>query len=281
MKYLRLLGVIALFLLLSLLLTMFYGLPLTVLLKTVGDGFLYYYANELAMLGAFFTASWIMLKPHWVSRMGFSLKGRGRDIAAGAVVALLIYAVGFGLLWAVGSIEVVGVHFSAPDLLLSWGLMLLVALAGESALRGFVLGRMLDAGVNRFVALFLSSVLFSAMHLFNPNFAFLPFLNILLAGVLLGASYIYTRNLWFPVSLHLFWNWFQGAVFGFSVSGNDMGVSLIEQRLPEATLLNGGAFGFEGSWLCTVLMIVATAIILKAASSRCASAPYQSTTPAP
>lgn len=41
---------------------------------------------------------------------------------------------------------------------------------------------MLDGGVNKFTALFVSSVLFSLLHLFNPNFEFLPFLlNILLA----------------------------------------------------------------------------------------------------
>jgi len=40
---------------------------------------------------------------------------------------------------------------------------------------------------------------------------------------------------------------------------------LLALRLPEANLINGGAFGFEGSVLCTVLMIVGTGVILKLA----------------
>ncbi|MDE5710977.1 MAG: CPBP family intramembrane metalloprotease, partial [Bacteroides sp.] len=125
-----------------------------------------------------------------------------------------------------------------------------------------VLGRLLDGGVNRFVALFISSTSFSLMHFFNPNFEFLPFLNILLAGVLLGASYIYTRNLCFPVALHWFWNWLQGPVLGYEVSGNRFGDTLLTLRLSDAHLMNGGSFGFEGSLLCTFLLIIGSGLII-------------------
>ena len=93
--------------------------------------------------------------------------------------------------------------------------------------------------------------------------AALSFINILLAGVLLGSSYIYTRNLCFPIALHWFWNWIQGPVLGYEVSGNKFGESMLTLHLPEANLMNGGAFGFEGSMLCTVLMILGTGVILK------------------
>ena len=68
-----------------------------------------------------------------------------------------------------------------------------VAVTEEVIGRGFILGRMLDGGINKFVALFISAVLFSLMHLFNPNFAFVPFLNIMLAGCFLGGLPIYIR----------------------------------------------------------------------------------------
>ena len=167
-----------------------------------------------------------------------------------------------------GEVQKTAVHFSAYDFLLSWILMLLVALAEEIAFRGFVLGHLLTAGVNRFVALFLSSALFSLMHIFNPNFSLIAFLNILLAGILIGSTYIYTRNLWFPIALHLFWNWLQGPILGFEVSGGRLGGTLLSLELPEENIINGGAFGFEGSVLCTALMIIAIAIILKIQSRK-------------
>ena len=237
------------------------GLPVYGLVGTLApDSWVYLYANELAMLVAFLLPSWLFLRGHWAKSMGFVW--RGHDFCAGALVAIMLYAVGFSLLLIFGELRVVDVSIEVVELLISWLFMLVVAVAEEAALRGFVLGRMLDAGMNRFVALFLSAFLFSALHLFNPNFAFLPFLNILLSGMLLGATYIYTRNLTFPIALHLFWNWLQGPVLGFQVSGNTIGTTMLTLQLPEPTVWNGGAFGFEGSLLCSLLVVVAIAWIV-------------------
>lgn len=129
-------------------------------------------------------------------------------------------------------------------------------------MRGYILGHLLYTRMNKFLALLLSAALFAVLHIFNPGIDFLPLLNLLLAGVLLGASYLYTRNLCFPISLHLFWNWIQGPVLGYQVSGNNFMSSMLSLHLPEENVLNGGAFGFEGSLICTVLMIVFTLLII-------------------
>lgn len=182
---------------------------------------------------------------------------------AGILLAIVLYAVGFGISLLVGAVEVAGVALNLSTLFISLGFCLLVAVTEELALRGFVLERMLQGGVNKFWALFLSAALFSLIHIGNPNFDFLSFTNLLLAGILLGSSYIYTRNLSFPIALHWFWNWIQGPVLGYEVSGNKFCDGLLTLHLPEANLINGGAFGFEGSILCTVLMIAGTGVILK------------------
>ena len=75
-----------------------------------------------------------------------------------------------------------------------------------------------------------------------------------LAGILLGLSYIYTKNLWFPIAFHFSWNLFQ-TIFGFNVSGQNT-YSLIEFEITENTILNGGDFGFEGSIFATIFMIL-------------------------
>ena len=161
-----------------------------------------------------------------------------------------------------GEIEVTGFQFKPLDLLGSWVFFLLVALFEEILMRGYILGRLLHTNMNKFLALFISSALFAFMHIFNPEIAFLPMLNLLLAGMLLGASYLYTQNLCFPISLHLFWNWIQGPILGYQVSGNNFTTSMLTLRMPEENVLNGGAFGFEGSLICTVLMIVFTILIV-------------------
>ena len=265
----RLVADIVLFYVIGTLITMFLCVPLFLIQKALGmemqEGSLpSLFLERLLMLVGYLSAAVLVLR--WrnlpLSLLGMSLRGRGKDLLAGLGVAVLLYAVGFGTSLLMGTVEIASVQWVPRDLLGTLLFFLLVAVTEEVMLRGFVLGRMLSAGMNRFVALFLSSALFSAMHLFNPNFALLPFINILLAGCLLGASFLYTRNLCFPVVLHWFWNWLQGPVLGYEVSGMDSGETLLTLRLTGSDLLTGGSFGFEGSLLCTVLLVVGTLAII-------------------
>ena len=60
-----------------------------------------------------------------------------------------------------------------------------------------------------------------------------------LLGAWLGVAYLKTRNLWFPFGVHLAWNWFQGSIFGISVSGAN---ALVERN----TVSNFSADGLRG-----------------------------------
>ena len=245
------------------------GIPFSPVLQKLGkegaDKMFYFVLSETLMLIGIFLSAWIVWHFRGVSLAGLgrSLAIRKKDLLSGISLAIVLYAVGFGVSLLAGAIEIAGVVFNPSSLLISFVFFLLVAITEEFALRGFVLERMLQGGVNKFWALFLSATLFSLVHIANPNFDFLSFINILLAGILLGSSYIYTRNLCFPIALHWFWNWIQGPVLGYEVSGNKFCDGLLTLHLPEANLINGGAFGFEGSILCTVLMVAGTAVILK------------------
>ena len=245
------------------------GIPFSAVLQKLGkegaDKMFYFVLSETLMLIGIFLSAWIVWHFRGVSLTGLgrSLAIRKKDLLSGISLAIVLYAVGFGVSLLAGAIEIAGVVFNPSSLLISFVFFLLVAITEEFALRGFVLERMLQGGVNKFWALFLSATLFSLVHIANPNFDFLSFINILLAGILLGSSYIYTRNLCFPIALHWFWNWIQGPVLGYEVSGNKFCDGLLTLYLPEANLINGGAFGFEGSILCTVLMLAGTGVILK------------------
>lgn len=245
------------------------GIPFSAVLQKLGkegaDKMFYFVLSETLMLIGIFLSAWIVWHFRGVSLTGLgrSLAIRKKDLLSGISLAIVLYAVGFGVSLLAGAIEIAGIVFNPSSLLISFVFFLLVAITEEFALRGFVLERMLQGGVNKFWALFLSATLFSLVHIANPNFDFLSFINILLAGILLGSSYIYTRNLCFPIALHWFWNWIQGPVLGYEVSGNKFCDGLLTLYLPEANLINGGAFGFEGSILCTVLMVAGTGVILK------------------
>ena len=262
---------IVLFAVLSMIFLFLFAIPFALVfpeLKTeVGETNIYFQMlNEILMLVSGLIAACMVLgfRKLPFSGLGLSLKGWGRSLLRGALFVVFLYVVGFGLSLLLGAVEVVGFLFSPISLLVSLLLYFFVAVTEEVIGRGFILGRMLDGGINKFVALFISAVLFSLMHLFNPNFAFVPFLNIMLAGCFLGASYIYTRNLCFPIALHWFWNWIQGSVLGYKVSGNEFSnENLLILHFPEENLINGGTFGFEGSILCSLLLVLGTVIILR------------------
>ncbi len=222
-----------------------------------------HFVLQLCTLVSVLLSAWFVLRI--LDRRPFSDLGfgwRGKDILYGLLVVLAIYGVGFSVSVGMGVVTVTGFHPNAGDLAWSFVFFTLVSLTEEIMVRGYVLGRLLHTRLNKFVSLGFSSLLFSLMHVFNPNVAFLPLLNIFLAGLFLGAAFLYTRNLWFPISLHLFWNWIQGPVLGYSVSGQTIGKSVLSIGMPEQNIINGGPFGFEGSAVCTVLLIIATGLII-------------------
>ena len=114
--------------------------------------------------------------------------------------------------------------------------------------------------MNKYYALILSSVLFSLMHIINANLTMIGVVNLFLAGILLGIYYIHKTNLWFPIGMHLTWNFFQGPVFGYKVSGFQT-ESILTQEIQGNSIITGGAFGFEGSILATLLSIIMIILI--------------------
>jgi membrane protease YdiL (CAAX protease family) len=125
----------------------------------------------------------------------------------------------------------------------------------ELLFRG-ILFRWLEEFGGSWLALALTSALFGILHIFNPNATLLSSFAIAIeAGVLLGGTYMLTRNLWMPIGLHAAWNFTQGEIFDVPVSGLDSH-GLVEAQLSGPALLSGGAFGLEAS---LIAMIVATA----------------------
>lgn len=183
------------------------------------------------------------------------------DLGFGLLLGAFLMTLIFGLEWAAGWIRVTG-FFHVEQPLPSFGvsilgallLFLLVALQEELWTRGYQL-RNLSEGLNlpywgptgAVIAAWVgSSVLFGLLHAENPNATLISTVNLSLAGLFLGLGYVLTGELAIPMGVHLTWNFFQGNVFGFPVSGltvNRVTLIAVEQGGPE--LWTGGPFGPE------------------------------------
>jgi membrane protease YdiL (CAAX protease family) len=195
-----------------------------------------------------------------IMSMGFSLQNRTRDIVTGFLVAITLFIFGSFILVEFNAIGLTYIGFDLSSFLLSLVLFTIVAFNEEILMRGYILNNLMSS-TNKYMALLISAVIFSILHGLNANISLLAFVNLMLAGIILGSTYIFTKNLWFPISLHLFWNFFQGPVLGYSVSGMKIS-SIFKVTLRGSNTVNGGQFGFEGSLVCTVLLIIAISLII-------------------
>ena len=192
--------------------------------------------------------------------IGFQLNKRFKDIIFGIILGFVIYLLAFFILLIIGQINFIGYNFNINKILVSIFLFASVSIYEEVIFRGYMLKNLLES-FNPYVALFISSIFFSLIHGANPNVTFLGLCNIFLAGFFLGVSYIFTKNLWFPIALHFSWNFFQ-TMFGFSVSGMDF-YSIVQFEILENNYLNGGKFGFESSVLSLIIILISTILIWK------------------
>lgn len=167
------------------------------------------------------------------------------------LMATLIMVANKNLLWTGTSLDMYALF---TGLLL----MLLVAFYEELVFRGYILNNLLQS-LNQQSSLLISAALFALAHFGNPGIGIIGFLNIFLAGVLLGINYVYTKNLWFAVMLHFSWNFFQGPVLGFHVSGIQL-TSILSQQTSGAAFITGGPFGLEASLITTFLYLLAIGI---------------------
>ena len=138
----------------------------------------------------------------------------------------------------------------------------------EVATRGWLLTR-IAARANLPLAIAISSSLFGFLHLGNSGVTFLSVLNIVLDGVLAGLLLVYTDSIWLVVAQHGTWNYVQGNLLGFQVSGTGADASIFSFTMGSGPdWLTGGEFGAEGSLINTIVLLVSLVIVYRLGERR-------------
>ncbi len=107
-----------------------------------------------------------------------------------------------------------------------------------------------------------SSAIFGLLHAANAHATLLSLFILCLNGVFLALGYILTGELAIPIGLHITWNFFQGSIFGFPVSGDQESASIIAIQQGGPILMTGGAFGPEGGLVGIAAMFLGSILIL-------------------
>ncbi|CAN7604741.1 type II CAAX endopeptidase family protein [Paenibacillus sp. LjRoot153] len=224
-------------------------------------------ASLWAQIVGFISGVWLGFylferKKGW--KLGFHWTRFGRRFGEGFLWGGALITLSSLGIWLFGGIHFVQVEWNVSKGYAIGGSFLLfigVAINEELFARGYLQGLV----KNRYgpkIAVGVSTIVFALLHSFNPGMwtTVLPFINILLAGLLMGLCREITGSLWMPIGLHLAWNFMQGCLFGFDVSGIPMS-SLITTETRGSMIISGGDFGAEGSLITCVILVLGIIMI--------------------
>ena len=201
--------------------------------------------NSLSTLG--------FVKRNWLKYLGWGIL---LSLLQMGVIALVYQVCG------IGTFELN--ELSLEPILFILGLFPFWLLQGgteEVATRGWLLTR-IAARTNLPLAIAISSSLFGILHMGNAGVTFLSVLNIILDGVLAALLFIYTDSIWLVVAQHGTWNYVQGNLLGFQVSGTGADASIFSFSMGSGPdWLTGGAFGAEGSIITTLVLLLSVVMV--------------------
>ena len=176
-----------------------------------------------------------------------------KGLAFGSISMILVFII----LIISGNISLKS-PLSSPNFNLSLLIQLIffifVGISEEMFSRGYCMTVLRQTG-NTWIALIVSSIIFSVLHSLNPNMSIISYLNLFLVGLLFAYMFLKSNNLWLPIGYHIMWNYFEGNIFGFQVSGLSA-ESLFKLNAPVNNIITGGGFGPEGGLIVTFITIL-------------------------
>ena len=158
-----------------------------------------------------------------------------------------------GIMWLCGCCTIQRLTWDGAAQLKVFMMFLGVAVGEEIIFRG-VLFKWIDKRWGLWIAMVVSAFIFGFVHLTNDNATIWSSTAISIeAGLLFGAVYKWSGSLWIPIGIHWSWNYVQGNIFGFAVSGTDAGSSWLHVVTDGPDIITGGAFGAEASIISVLL----------------------------
>jgi membrane protease YdiL (CAAX protease family) len=188
-----------------------------------------------------------------------------REYLGGLAIGLVMFGTVVLICLATGTLTFEGLAFGSAGLIaLFFFGFLIQGMSEELLCRGYFmvsLARKLPLPV----AIVVSACAFGALHLANAGLQPLALLNVILFGCFAGVYLLKRGNIWGVAAIHSLWNFAQGNIFGFQVSGTEKMESIFSFSATQTQvgeLINGGAFGPEGGLAATAVLVAALVVAL-------------------
>ncbi len=213
--------------------------------------------------------AWVRLvERRSLATLGLTGGRRVRTFLRGLAIGLATSSAVVAAIWAAGGYraEEIAKAFFAPVDLLKIGI-LLAGFAVQSSVEEILFrGWLLSAVARKFnvvVGVVLTSLVFVFLH-YGPGTPWSSMLLTFLFSLFACAWALKTGEIWGVMGWHAGWNWLLGVGFEIPITGLDLQVpALLVQMVPIGPdALTGGAEGPEGSFLCTLFLVGASAWLL-------------------
>lgn len=202
----------------------------------------------------------------------FSYKGMAKYVVIGTLIGMLLQSLTILVIATIGDFEIIAIN-PISNAIIPFTVAFSVAIFEEILIRGIIF-RIVEEKLGSYISLLITAIIFGALHLANPNSTLLSGLCVgIEAGFLMGAAYIYARNLWFPIAIHFAWNFMQSGIFGAVTSGNEKTSSLLITKITGSNLITGGEFGPEATIQAIIFCLLAAVILLRVSTDKMIS-PY-------
>jgi membrane protease YdiL (CAAX protease family) len=199
------------------------------------------------------------------------------DLAFGLALGALLQAGIFLIEIASGWATIIGIMWTSGDgytfpvsILLILIVFLGVGIYEELWNRGYMMKNLAE-GLNFkplgprgaiLLTAFGTAMIFGLFHATNPGANVISTLALVLAGMLYATAYVLTGELAIPIGYHIAWNFFEGAVFGFPVSGYPLDATFLATQVEGPEVWTGGTFGPEAGLLGMLARVVGILLIV-------------------
>jgi hypothetical protein len=247
--------------------------PLTLSISGMAALFLSQIAELIAFVSSIFLARRFLDK-RTITSLGLRFDRLvWQDLTAGIGITFVLMGLIFAVMAGVGWLTFQGFAWEfdpasivITNTLIFFVVFIFVGWNEELLSRGYHL-QTLASGTNLTWGVLISASIFGLLHFGNPGATWVSTIGIVFAGFFLALGYLRTGRLWLSIGLHIGWNFFEGVVFGFPVSGLDT-YPLIRIQVHGPELWTGGVFGPEAGLIVLPALLIGAGLIYLYTRSR-------------
>lgn len=198
-----------------------------------------------------------------IKTLGLSSENPTKKFLIGFLIGGSLMAISTFLLIISGQAEIRWIGFqNLSTVLIIIPAWIVQSSTEEILTRGYLFTRMQNSTGNIYISLIVQAAFFSFLHIFNSSVSVIALAQIFVVGTLFAIYSLYEGSIWGACGMHAAWNWSQGNVFGWKVSGmNAEGGSILQSIATGNEILTGGNFGVEGGLVSLIVLIIAIIVI--------------------